>query len=422
MLLVGGLFGILGFLVFFVSDGFGLPCDSIAMGVVISALGHRIAFDYDAIGLRVSAADRRRIGDRRCSRAFSIDGATSKRYLAMCPQPTWDMKKLINEPADVVDEMLEGMVAAHDLRRVDGTETVVRSDAPVEGKVGLVTGGGSGHEPTHAGYIGDGMLDGAAAGEVFTSPTADQLSELIQACDGGEGVFCVVKNYEGDVMNFETAIEMAEMEADTEVEHVVVNDDVAVEDSLYTSGRRGVCGTVFVHKVAGAMAQRGGDLAEVKRVAEKANENVGTMGMALTSCVTPEKGEPTFDLGEDEIELGIGIHGEPGTERTDLMSADEITDHLTEAVLEDLDLGAGAEVATIVNGMGGTPLMELYVVNRRLQAVLDDHGLETWDAWVGDYMTSLDMMGCSITVLELDDELKELLAAPAETPALTVPE
>ncbi|WP_345779801.1 dihydroxyacetone kinase subunit DhaK [Halosolutus halophilus] len=332
------------------------------------------------------------------------------------------MKKLINEPADVVDEMLEGMVAAHDLRRVDGTETVVRSDAPVEGKVGLVTGGGSGHEPTHAGYIGDGMLDGAAAGEVFTSPTADQLSELIQACDGGEGVFCVVKNYEGDVMNFETAIEMAEMEADTEVEHVVVNDDVAVEDSLYTSGRRGVCGTVFVHKVAGAMAQRGGDLAEVKRVAEKANENVGTMGMALTSCVTPEKGEPTFDLGEDEIELGIGIHGEPGTERTDLMSADEITDHLTEAVLEDLDLGAGAEVATIVNGMGGTPLMELYVVNRRLQAVLDDHGLETWDAWVGDYMTSLDMMGCSITVLELDDELKELLAAPAETPALTVPE
>ncbi|MFC4543167.1 dihydroxyacetone kinase subunit DhaK [Halosolutus amylolyticus] len=332
------------------------------------------------------------------------------------------MKKLINEPADVVDEMLEGMVAAHDLRRVDGTEAVVRSDAPVEGKVGLVSGGGSGHEPTHAGYIGDGMLDGAAAGEVFTSPTADQVSELIQACDGGEGVFCVVKNYEGDVMNFETAIEMAEMEADTEVEHVVVNDDVAVEDSLYTSGRRGVCGTIFVHKIAGAMAQRGEDLAEIKRVAEKATENVGTMGMALTSCVTPEKGEPTFDLGEDEIELGIGIHGEPGTERTELMSVDEITDHLAEAVLEDLELETGTEVATIVNGMGGTPLMELYVVNRRLQSVLDDRGLETWDAWVGDYMTSLDMMGCSITVLELDDELMELLAAPAETPGLTVPE
>ncbi len=332
------------------------------------------------------------------------------------------MKKLINDPDSVVDEMLEGMLTAHDLRRVEGTETVVRSDAPVEGKVGLVSGGGSGHEPTHAGYIGDGMLDGAAAGEVFTSPTADQLSELIQACDGGDGVFCVIKNYEGDVMNFETAIEMAEMEADTEVETVVVNDDVAVEDSLYTSGRRGVAGTIFVHKVAGAMAQQGGDLAEVKRVAEKTNENVGTMGMALTSCVTPEKGEPTFDLGEDEIELGIGIHGEPGTERTEHMSADEITDHLTEAVLEDLDLEEGAEVATIVNGMGGTPLMELYVVNRRLQTVLDDHGFEVWDEWVGDYMTSLDMMGCSITVLELDDELKELLAAPAETPGLTVTE
>ncbi len=332
------------------------------------------------------------------------------------------MKKLINEPEDVVDEMLEGMVTAHDLRRVEGTETVVRSDAPIEGKVGLVSGGGSGHEPTHAGYIGDGMLDGAAAGEVFTSPTADQLSELIQACDGGEGVFCVIKNYEGDVMNFETAIEMAEMESDTDVETVVVNDDVAVEDSLYTSGRRGVCGTIFVHKVAGAMVAQGGDLAEIKRVAEKANENVGTMGMALTSCVTPEKGEPTFDLGDDEIELGIGIHGEPGTERTDVMSADEITDHLTEAVLDDLDLAADAEVATIVNGMGGTPLMELYVVNRRLQTLLDDRDVETWDAWVGDYMTSLDMMGCSVTVLELDDELKDLLAAPAETPALTVTE
>ncbi len=330
------------------------------------------------------------------------------------------MKKLINEPDSVVDEMLDGMVAAHDLRRLDGIEVVVREDAPVEGKVGIVSGGGSGHEPTHAGYIGDGMLDGAAAGEVFTSPTADQLSEMIQACDGGEGVFVVIKNYEGDVMNFETAIEMAGMESDVEVETVVVDDDVAVEDSLYTSGRRGVCGTIFVHKAAGAAAHKGGDLAEVKRIAEKTNEHIGTMGMALTSCITPEKGEPTFDLGEDEIELGIGIHGEPGTERTDVMSADEITDHLTEAVLADLDLEAGAEVATIVNGMGGTPLMELYVVNRRLQELLGGAGIETWDAWVGDYMTSLDMDGCSITVLELDDELKELLAYPVETPGLTI--
>ncbi len=329
------------------------------------------------------------------------------------------MKKLINDPEDVVDEMLEGMLAAYPdrLRRLDGTEVLVRADAPVDGKVGLVSGGGSGHEPTHAGYIGDGMLDGAAAGQVFTSPTADQLSEMIQACDAGEGVLNIVKNYEGDVMNFETAAEMADMEG-IEVEQVVVNDDVAVEDSLYTSGRRGVCGTILVHKAAGAKAAAGGDLSEVKAVAEKVIDNVGTMGTALTSCVTPDKGEPTFDLGEDEIELGIGIHGEPGTERVDIMSADEITEELTQNVLEDLALEDGQEVMTIVNGMGGTPLMELFVVNRKLQEIIGEHGLETWDSWVGDYMTSLDMMGCSITVCAVDEELKELLSAPADTPAL----
>lgn len=322
----------------------------------------------------------------------------------------------------VVDEMLDGMVAAHpELRRLDGTNVLVRDDAPAEGKVAVVSGGGSGHEPTHAGYLGEGMLDGAAAGEVFTSPTADQLNEMIQATDAGEGVLCVVKNYEGDVMNFDTAAEMAGMEG-VDVEQVVVNDDVAVEDSLYTSGRRGVAGTIFVHKCAGAKAAAGGDLDEVTAVAEKVVDNVRTMGMALTSCVTPEKGEPTFDLGEDEIELGIGIHGEPGTERADVMSADEITEHLTENVLDDLDLGEGEEVVTMVNGMGGTPLSELYIVNRKLQSILDDRGVETWDAWVGDYMTSLDMMGCSVSVLRVDDELKELLGAPAETPGLTVTE
>lgn len=332
------------------------------------------------------------------------------------------MKKLINEPGAVVDEMLDGMVAAHpELRRLDGTNVLVRDDAPAEGKVAVVSGGGSGHEPTHAGYLGEGMLDGAAAGEGFTSPTADQLNEMIQATDAGEGVLCVVKNYEGDVMNFDTAAEMAGMEG-VDVEQVVVNDDVAVEDSLYTSGRRGVAGTIFVHKCAGAKAAAGGDLDEVTAVAEKVVDNVRTMGMALTSCVTPEKGEPTFDLGEDEIELGIGIHGEPGTERADVMSADEITEHLTENVLDDLDLGEGEEVVTMVNGMGGTPLSELYIVNRKLQSILDDRGVETWDAWVGDYMTSLDMMGCSVSVLRVDDELKELLGAPAETPGLTVTE
>jgi dihydroxyacetone kinase-like protein len=330
------------------------------------------------------------------------------------------MKKLINDPDDVVDEMLDGMVAAHPdrLRRLQDTQVVVRTDAPLE-KVGVVSGGGSGHEPTHAGYIGDGMLDGAAAGDVFSSPTADEFEALIDACDGGEGVLAVVKNYEGDVMNFETAIELAEMEG-VDVETVVVNDDVAVEDSLYTSGRRGVCGTILVHKAAGAKAAEGADLADVQRVGQKVVDNVGTMGMALTSCVTPEKGEPTFDLGEDEIELGIGIHGEPGTERTGTMSADEVTDELTESVLADLDLDEGQEVLTIVNGMGGTPQMELFVVNRRLQALLSERGLDTWDAWVGDYMTSLDMAGCSITVCAVDDELKNLLGAPVDTPALTV--
>ncbi len=337
------------------------------------------------------------------------------------------MNKLINEPSEVVDEMLDGMVAANPdrVQRLDSTEVLVRTDAPVDGKVSVVSGGGSGHEPTHAGYIGPGMLDGAAAGEVFTSPTADQIAEMIEECDGGEGVLCVVKNYEGDVMNFDTAAEMAEME-DIEVTQVVVNDDVAVEDSLYTSGRRGVCGTIFVHKIAGAKANRGGSLDEVQAVAEKTVDRVRTMGMALTSCVTPEKGEPTFDLGDEEIELGIGIHGEPGTERTEMMSADAITERLTNDVLTDLDLTPDAEtdteVATIVNGMGGTPLSELYIVNRRLQELLGERGIETWDAWVGEYMTSLDMCGCSVTVLELDDELKELLAHPVDTPALTVRE
>ncbi|SFR68460.1 dihydroxyacetone kinase subunit DhaK [Halogeometricum limi] len=329
------------------------------------------------------------------------------------------MKKLVNDPSDYVDEMLDGMTAAYPdrLRRLDGTKVLVRADGPVDGKVAIVSGGGSGHEPTHAGYIGDGMLDGAASGEVFTSPTANELNEMIQACDAGEGVLCVVKNYEGDVMNFDTAAEMAEME-DIDVAQVVVNDDVAVEDSLYTSGRRGVCGTILVHKAVGAKAAAGGSLDEVQAVGEKVIDNVRTMGMALTSCITPEKGEETFDLGDDEIELGIGIHGEPGTERTDMMTADEVAEHLTENVLSDLEVEAGEEVVTIVNGMGGTPLSELFIVNRKVQELLDDRGIETWDAWVGDYMTSLDMMGCSVTVCRVDDELKDLLDADVDTPAL----
>ncbi len=330
------------------------------------------------------------------------------------------MKKLINDPEEVVDEALDGVVAAHGetVRRLDGTKVLVRRDAPVDGKVAVVSGGGSGHEPGGAtGYVGRGMLDGASAGEIFTSPPADEIAEMLRECDAGEGVLMIITNYEGDIMNFETGAEMAEMD-DVTVDQVVTNDDVAVEESTYSSGRRGVCGTILAHKVAGAAAERGDDLEAVRRVTQKAIDNMGTMGVALTSCITPEKGEPTFDIGDDEIELGIGVHGEPGVERTEMMSADEITDQLTEAVLDDLSPDAGQEVVTIVNGMGGTPLSELYVVNRRLNHLLEEAGLETWDAWVGEYFTSLDMAGCSVTVMAVDDELKELVGAPAETPSL----
>jgi dihydroxyacetone kinase-like protein len=330
------------------------------------------------------------------------------------------MKKLLNDPAALVDEMLDGIVAANPdrIRRVPETNVLVREAAPIDEKVAIVSGGGSGHEPAHAGYLGPGMLDGAAAGEVFTSPTGDELSELIQACDAGAGVLCVVKNYEGDVMNFDTGGELAEAAAGTHVEQVVVDDDVAVEDSPHTSGRRGVCGTIFVHKVAGAAARRGDDIREVKRLAEKVVDNVATMGVALTSCVNPDKGEPTFDLGANDIEIGIGIHGEPGVERTAVRPADDVAERLTTRVLDDLD--PEGRVATIVNGMGATPLSELYVVNRTVQAVLDARDLDARAAWVGNYMTSLDMAGCSITVLDLDEELVDLLEAPADTPALTV--
>ncbi|MFC6723768.1 dihydroxyacetone kinase subunit DhaK [Halobium palmae] len=325
------------------------------------------------------------------------------------------MKKLVNDPADVVDEMLAGFVACEDgVERLPDTDVIVRSDAPVDGKVGVVTGGGSGHEPMHAGYVGEGMLDGAAAGAIFTSPPATEMSELIAAADGGEGVLAIIKNYEGDIMNFDTAAELAGVEYD----QVIVDDDVAIADSTERTGRRGVAGTVFVHKVAGAMADRGEPLDEVKRVAEKAIDNVASMGVALTSCITPEKGEPTVDLNDDEIEIGIGIHGEPGVERTEIQPADEITDRLTGDVVDDLNLDDGSEAVAMVNGLGGTPLSELYVVARRLDQVLDDRSIDVHDVWVDEYCTSLDMAGCSVTLLELDDELRGLLEHPVSTPQL----
>lgn len=323
-------------------------------------------------------------------------------------------KKLVNNPDHVVEEMVEGIVLADPdkLSKVEGYNVVVRKDSPNE-KVALVSGGGSGHEPTHAGFVGEGMLDGAIAGDVFTSPTPDAVFEAIKAVDGGKGVLLVIKNYTGDVMNFEMAAEMAEAEG-IEVDHVVVDDDVAVEDSLYTTGRRGVAGTIFVHKIAGAKAEAGAELAEVKEVAEKVIKNVKTKGMALYPCRVPSADESTFTLDEDEIELGIGIHGEPGTERTEIMKADDIVDELLGSVIEDLPYESGDDVALMINGMGGTPLMELFVANRRANQVLEEKGINIYKTFVGEYMTSLEMAGVSVTLLKLDDELKELLDAPTE--------
>jgi len=323
-------------------------------------------------------------------------------------------KKLVNNPDHVVEEMVEGIVMADPdmLEKLDDYNIVIRKSSPNE-KVALVSGGGSGHEPTHAGFVGEGMLDGAVAGDVFTSPTPDAVFEAVKAVDGGKGVLLVIKNYTGDVMNFEMAEEMAEAEG-IEVDHVVVNDDVAVEDSLYTTGRRGVAGTIFVHKIAGAKAEAGGELSEVKEVAEKVIANVRTKGMALYPCRVPSADEATFSLDEDEIELGIGIHGEPGTERTEAMKADEIVDELLGSVIEDIPYEEGDEVALMVNGMGGTPLMELFVVNRRAHQILEEKGIKIHKTFVGEYMTSLEMAGVSVTLLKLDDETKELLDAPTE--------
>ncbi len=328
------------------------------------------------------------------------------------------MKKIINDPNLVVQDMLKGLVAAYpnSVQQVPNTTVIARKDAPVSGKVGLVSGGGSGHEPAHAGYVGYGMLDAAVCGEVFTSPTPDQVYEAIKAVDGGNGVFLVIKNYTGDVMNFEMAAEMAQAEG-IEVEQVIVTDDVAVEDSSFTTGRRGIAGTVFVHKIAGAKAQAGGSLQEVKEVAEKVVANVRSMGMALSPCSVPAAGKPSFILEENEMEIGRGIHGEPGTERKAIQTADEIAAELTQKVLDDMKLTSGDEVAVMVNGLGSTPEMELYIVNGKVNELLTEKGIRIYQTFVGEYMTSLEMAGCSVTLLKLDDELKELLDAESKAPA-----
>lgn len=328
------------------------------------------------------------------------------------------MKKIINSPENVVDEMLDGIVKAYPeyLRRLEGLNVLVRANSPVKGKVALVSGGGSGHEPSHGGFVGEGMLDGAVAGEVFTSPTPDQIYEAIKAVDGGNGVLLIVKNYSGDIMNFDMAKEIAEAEG-INVESVVVNDDVAVEDSTYTTGRRGIAGTVLVHKITGAAAEEGMELNEVKRVAEKVIANVRSMGMSLTPCIVPAAGKPSFQLKEDEMEVGLGIHGEPGTHRDKIKTADEIAEMLLKKILDDMKLETGDEVAVLVNGLGGTPIMELYIVNRKVHELLGEKGIKIHESIVGNYMTSLEMAGCSITLLKLDEELKRLLDNKANTPA-----
>ncbi|MGO1580840.1 MAG: dihydroxyacetone kinase subunit DhaK [Peptoniphilaceae bacterium] len=327
------------------------------------------------------------------------------------------MKKLINQSDQVVEEMLQGLEIAHPdyLKRVEGTSVLVRKNKK-EAKVALVSGGGSGHEPAHAGFVGRGMLDGAVSGEVFTSPTPDQVYEAIKAVDAKKGVLLVIKNYTGDVMNFEMAGEMAADEG-IEVEQVIVDDDVAVENSTWTTGRRGIAGTVLVHKLAGAKAEQGGSLLEVKEVAEKVIKNVRSMGMAIKPCTVPGAGKESFKLAENEVEIGIGIHGEPGTHREEIKSADKTTIDLLDKIFEEGIYNSGDEVAVLVNGLGATPLMELYIINRKVDEILKEKGIKTYKTIVGNYMTSLDMAGYSISLLKLDDELKALLDEPADTPA-----
>jgi len=329
------------------------------------------------------------------------------------------MRKFLNDPEQVVKESLVGLAAAHgDLLRYDAeNQVVIRKDAPRQGKVALISGGGSGHEPLHGGFVGAGMLDAACPGEVFTSPVPGQMLAATKAVDGGAGVIHIVKNYTGDVMNFKLAAEDAAEEG-IQVESVLIDDDVAVQDSLYTAGRRGVGATVLAEKVAGAAAERGDALAAVAALARRVNDRSRSFGVALSSCTPPAAGKPIFDLPEGEMEVGIGIHGEPGRRRSALGSAHEVAATMVEAVVSDLRPAAGARVLVFVNGMGGTPLLELYLLYGEIDRQLREASLEPVRNLVGSYITSLEMAGASLTLLELDDELTELWDAPVRTPAL----
>lgn len=326
------------------------------------------------------------------------------------------MKKIINDPSTVVAEALRGVELAHGdvLSVVHDPAVIVRADAPVKGKVAIISGGGSGHEPMHGGLVGPGMLDAACPGAVFTSPTPDQMQVAIERTDGGAGALLIVKNYTGDVLNFETAAELV----DTEVRTVIIDDDVAVKDSLYTAGRRGVGGTVLLEKIVGAAAERGADLDTVEAIARRVVANVRSMGMALTAPTVPHVGEASFDLPDDEMEVGIGIHGEPGRARMPVENADGIVTRLLEPIVEDLPFQEGDRVLLFTNSMGGTPLLELYVAHGIAERLLADRGIVVERRLVGPYVTSLEMQGMSLTLLKLDDELRELWDAPVSTVAL----
>lgn len=327
------------------------------------------------------------------------------------------MKKMINKPENIVTEMIGGMLKAFpDYLEQVGDLPVVKRKNKKEGKVALISGGGSGHEPSHAGFVGYGMLDAAVAGEVFTSPSADKVYEAIKAVDSGNGVLLIIKNYSGDVMNFEMAAEMAGMEG-INVKKIIVNDDIAVENSTYTVGRRGIAGTVLVHKMVGAAAEKGYSLDELEVLGNKVISRTKTMGMSLKPCMVPTTGKLSFELPEDEVEIGLGIHGEPGTHREKMQDANAHVDYLLDKILKESDLSENDEVAVLVNGLGETTLIELYIINNRISEVLANKNIKVYDTIVGNYMTSLDMGGFSITLVKLDDEMKELLKAKADTPA-----
>jgi dihydroxyacetone kinase-like protein len=327
------------------------------------------------------------------------------------------MKKMINKPEDFVPEMLDGLLKAHpdQLSYAEDIQTIVRADAPVEGKVGLATGGGSGHLPVFLGYVGKGMLDGCAVGDVFQSPSADQMLAVTRRINGGKGVVYIYGNYGGDVMNFDMAAEMADME-DIPVRTVLVKDDVASASPADADRRRGVAGMVFAFKVAGAKADRGGSLAEVADIAQKALANIRTMGVALSPCTVPRAGKPTFTIADDEMEIGMGIHGEPGMKREKLQTADQIATRMTTAILDDMKPSTGDRLAVMVNSLGATPPEELYILYRRAHEILDAKGLTVHRAYIGEFATSMEMAGASFTFFRLDDELADLLDAPAHTP------